>query len=138
MVWGKPEDMSRHLEGEDHIRLWPLPCLTAMVNRVKVTLEEIVGNSLHVMTHVCIETITLVRQLPHRNFPATSLPADPTALSVFWAVSMHIPDDDVCAQFVAMSICAFPRPWVLHCMPRKSGSLWVVFSTVVHKGGGLP
>ena len=42
MVWGKPQDMSRHPEGEDHIRLWTLPCLTLMVNRGKATLEGII------------------------------------------------------------------------------------------------
>ena len=37
-----------------------------------------------------------------------------------------------------MSARAFPRPWVLHHMPMKSGFLWVTFSAVVHEGGGLP
>ena len=51
---------------------------------------------------------------------------------------MDIPDDDVCAQFVAMSARAFPRPWIIHRMPMKRGSLWVICLTVVHEGGGLP
>ena len=41
MVLGKPEDTSRHPEGEHHIRLWFLPCLTLMVNRVMATFEGI-------------------------------------------------------------------------------------------------
>ena len=63
---------------------------------------------------------------------------DGIALSVFWALSMYIHDDEVCAQFIAMSARAFPRPWIIHRMPMRRGSLWVIFSTVVHEGGGLP
>ena len=39
MVWGKPEDMAKHPDGEEHIRLWDLPRLWAMVTRVKAKLE---------------------------------------------------------------------------------------------------
>ena len=63
---------------------------------------------------------------------------DAIALSVFWALSMDIRDDDVCTQFFAMFALAFPRPWIIHRMPMKRGSLWVIYSTVVHEGGGLP
>ena len=66
-VWGKPEDMSKHPEGEEHIQPWNLPCLTAMVTRVKAKLEAILGKTLHVMTQGYIESITHVRQLPHRK-----------------------------------------------------------------------
>ena len=138
MVWGKPEDMAKHPDGEEHIRLWDLPCLLAMVTRLKAKLEAILGKTLHVMTQGYIESITHVRQLLHRDFPAASLPVDGIALSVFWALSMDIPDDEVCALFVAMSARAFPRPWIIHCMPMRRGSLWVIWSTVVHEGGGLP
>ena len=51
---------------------------------------------------------------------------------------MDIPDDEVCAQFVAISARAIPRPWIIHRMPMRRGSLWVILSTVVHEGGGLP
>ena len=44
MVWGKPEDMSKHPDGEEHIHLWDLPRLTAMVTRVKAKLEAILAN----------------------------------------------------------------------------------------------
>ena len=138
MVWGKPGDMSKHPDGEEHIRLWGLPRLTAMVTRVKAKLEAIWGKTLHVMTQGYIESITHVPQLPHRGFPAASLPTDGIALSVFCSLSMDIRDDDVCAQFVAMYACAFPRPWIIYRMPMKRGSLWVISSTVVHEGGGLP
>ena len=138
MVWGKPEDMAKHPDHEEHIRLWDLPCLSAMVTRVKAKLEAILDKTLHVMTQGYIESITHVRQLPHRDFPAASLPVDGIALSVFWALSMDIPDDEVCAHFVAMSTRAFPRPWIIHRMPMRRGSLWVIWSTVVHEGGGLP
>ena len=74
-----------------------------MVTPVKAKLEAILGKMLHVMTQGYIESITHVRQLPHRDFPAASLPVDGIALSVFWALSMDIPDDEVCAQFGAMS-----------------------------------
>ena len=63
---------------------------------------------------------------------------DGIALSVFWALSMNIPDDDDCAQFVAMPARAFSRPWIIHRMPMKRGSMWVICSTMVHEGGGLP
>ena len=49
MVWGKPEDMSKHPDGEEHIHLWDLPRLSAMVTRVKAKLEAILGKTLHVM-----------------------------------------------------------------------------------------
>ena len=138
MVWGKPHDVSRHSEGAGHICLRILPCLTLMVNRVKATLEGIFGKSLCVMTQGYIESISPVRELPHRDFPVASLPADGLALSVFWAVSMDFEDDDTCAQFVAMFACALPRPWVVRCMPMKRGSVWVIFSTVMHEAGDLP
>ena len=138
MVWGKPEDMAKHPDGEEHICLWDLPRLSAMVTRVKAKLEAILGKTLHVMTQGYIESITHVRQLPHRDFSAASLPVDGIALSVFWAPSMDIPDDEVCAQFVATCARAFPRPWIIHRMPMRRGSLWVICSTVVHEGGGLP
>ena len=77
------------------------------------------------MTQGYIESITLVRPLSHHDFPTASLPADGVALSVFWAASMDILEDDVCAQFVAMSACAFPWRWIVHRMPMKRGSLWV-------------
>ena len=54
-----------------------------MVTRVKAKLEAILGKTLHVMTQGYIESITHVRQLPHRDFPAASLPVDGIALSVF-------------------------------------------------------
>ena len=138
IVWGKPQDMSRHPGGEDHIWLWTLPCLTLMVNRVKATLEGIIVKSLYVMTQGYIDSITQVRQLPHRDFPTGSLPANGVALSVFWAVSMDIPEDGVCAQFVAMSARASPKPWIVHRMPMKRVSLWVIFPTLIHEGGGVP
>ena len=50
MVWGKPEDMPKHPDGEEHIQLWDLPRLTAMVTRVKAKLEAILGKRLQVMT----------------------------------------------------------------------------------------
>ena len=65
MVWGKPEDMSKHPDWEGHIQLWDLPRLTAMVTRVKAKLEAILGKTLHVITQGYIESITHVRQLPH-------------------------------------------------------------------------
>ena len=65
MVWGKPEDMSKHPDGSEHIQLWDLPRLTAMVTRVKARLEVILGKTLHVMTQGYIESITHVQQLPH-------------------------------------------------------------------------
>ena len=37
-------------EQGDQLSLWTLPCLTLMVNRVKATLEGIIGKSLYVMT----------------------------------------------------------------------------------------
>ena len=37
-----------------------------------------------------------------------------------------------------MSARAFPRPRMIHRMPMRRGSLWVICSTVVHEGGGLP
>ena len=86
VVWGKPEDMAKHPDGEEHIRLWDLPRLSAMVTRVKAKLEAILGQMLHVMTQGYIESITHVRQLPHRDFPAASLRVDGIALSVFWAL----------------------------------------------------
>ena len=138
MVWGTPEDTAKHPDGEEHIRLRDLPRLLAMVTRVKAKLEAILGKTLHVMTQDYIQSITHVRQLPHRDFPAVSLPVDGIALSVFWALSMDIPDDEVCAQFVAMSARVFPRPWIIHRMPMRRGSLRVICSTVVHEGGGLP
>ena len=61
MVWGKPEDMSKHPDGEEHIRLWDLPRLSAMVTRVKAELEAILGKTLHIMTQGYIESITHVR-----------------------------------------------------------------------------
>ena len=97
MVWGKPEDMSKHPDGEEHIHLSDLPRLTAMVTRVKAKMEAILGKTLHVRTQGYIESITHVRQLPHQDFPAVSLLLDGIALSVFWALSMDIPEDDVCA-----------------------------------------
>ena len=54
-------------------------------------------------------------------------------LSVFWAVSMDIPGDDICANFVAMFARDFPRPWMVHRMPMKRVSLWVIFSTLIHE-----
>ena len=97
MVWGKQEDMSKHPDGEEHIQLWDLPRLSAMVTRVKAKLEAILGKMLHVTTQGYIESITHLRQLPHRDFTAASLPVDGITLSVFWALSMDIPDDEVCA-----------------------------------------
>ena len=97
MVWGKPEDMSKHPDGEEHIQLWDLPRLSAMVTRVKAKLKAVLGKTLHVMTQGYTESISHVRQLPHRDFPAASLPVDGIALSAFWALSMDIPDDEVCA-----------------------------------------
>ena len=138
MVWGKPEDMSKHPDGEEHIQLWDLPHPTAMVTRVKAKPEAIFGKTLHVMTQGYTESITHVRQLTHGDFPAVSLPVDGITLSVFWALSMVIHDDEVCAQFVAMSARAFPGPWIIRRMPMRRGSLWVICSTVVHEGGGLP
>ena len=41
MLWGKPGDMAKHPDGEEHIRLWDLPRLSAMVTRVKAKLEAI-------------------------------------------------------------------------------------------------
>ena len=93
---------------------------------------------LHVMTQGYIESITHVRRLPHRDFPAASLLVDGIALCLFWALSMDIPNDEVCAQFVAMPARVFPRRWIIHRMPMRRGSLWVICSTVVHEGGGLP
>ena len=55
-----------------------------MVTRVKAKLEASLGKTLHVMTQGYIESITHVRQLPHRDFHAASLPVDGIALSVFW------------------------------------------------------
>ena len=135
---GIGEDTAKHPDGEEHIRLWDLPCLSAIVTPVKAKLEAILGKTLHVMTQGYIESITHVRQLPHQDFPAASLPVDGIALSVFWALSTDIPDDEVCAQFVAMSARAFPRPWIIHRMPMRRGSLWVIWSMVVHEGGSLP
>ena len=126
MLWGKLEDMSKHPDGEEDIQLWDVPRLTAMVTHVKAKLEAILGKTLHVMTQGYIESITHLRQLPHRDFPTASLPVDGIALSVCWALSMDVPDDDVCAQFVAMSNRGTPRPWIIHCMPMKRGSLWVM------------
>ena len=123
MVCGKPEDMAKHPDGEEHVRPWDLPCMSAMLMRVKASLEAILGKTLHVMTQGHIEFITHVRQLPQRDFSAASLPVDGIALSVFWALSMDIPDDEVCAQFVAMSAHVFPRPWIIHRMPMRRGSL---------------
>ena len=40
MVCGKPEDMSKHPDGEEHIQLWDLPRLSAMVTRVKAKFYE--------------------------------------------------------------------------------------------------
>ena len=40
--------------------------------------------------------------------------------------------------FFAMSARAFPQRWIVHHMPMKRGSLWVIFSTLTHEGGGLP
>ena len=97
IVWGKPEDMPKHPDGEEHIQLWDLPRLTAMVTRVKTKLEAILGKTPHVMMQGYIESITHVRQLPHGDFPTASLPVDGIALSLFSALSMDIPDDDVCA-----------------------------------------
>ena len=105
-----------------------------MVTRLKAKLEAILGKTLQGY----IESITHVRQMPHRDFPAASPPVDGIALSVFWALSMDVPDDDVCARFVAMSARAFPRPWIIHRTPMKRGSLWVICSTLVHEGGGVP
>ena len=138
MVWGKPEDMSKHPDGDEHIQLWDPPRLTPMVTRLKAKLEEILGKTLHVMTQGYSESITHVRQLPHRDLPTVSLLVDGIPLSVFSALWKDNPDDDVCAQFVAMSARAFPSPWSIHRMPMKRCSLWVICSTVVHKGGGLP
>ena len=138
MVRGKAEDMSKHLDGEDHIQVWSLPCLTAMVTRVKATPEVMLGKTLQVMTQRYIASVTHLRQLPHRDFHAASLPVDGIALPVFLALLMDIPDDDGYAQFVAMSVRAFPPPGIIHRMPMKSGSLRVMCLTVVHEGGGLP
>ena len=49
MVWGKPEVMSKHPDGKEHIKLWDLLRLTPMVTRVKAKLEAIFGKTLHVM-----------------------------------------------------------------------------------------
>ena len=138
MVWWKLQDMSKHPDGEDHIQLWSLSCLAAMVTRVKAKVESILGKTLYIMTQRYMKSITRVRQLLHQDFPPASLPVDGIALSVFWALSMDILDDDVCAQFVAMSARAFDRPWIVHRMRMKRGSLWVIYSIVVHEGGGLP
>ena len=51
---------------------------------------------------------------------------------------MDMRDDDVCAQCVAMFALIFPRPGINHRMPMIRGSMWVICSTVVHEGGGLP
>ena len=83
MVWGKPENMAKHPDGEEHICLWDLPRLSAMVTPVKAKLEAILGKALHVMTQGYIKSISHVCQLPHRDFPAASLPVDGIALSVF-------------------------------------------------------
>ena len=90
------------------------------------------------MTQGYSGSITHVRQLPHRDFVASSLPVDGITLSVFWAPSMDIPDDDVSTQFVLMSARAFPRPWIIHRMPMKRGSLCMIGPTAVHEGHGLP
>ena len=119
IVWGKPKDMSKHPDAEEHIQLWELPRLTAMVRRVNAKLEEILGKTLHVMTKGYIESIAHVRPLPQRDFPAASLPVDGIALSVFWTLPTDIPDDEVCAQFTAMSARAFPRPRSIHRMPMR-------------------
>ena len=98
MVWGKPEDMAKHPDGEERIHLWDPPRLSAMATRVTANLEAILGKTLHVMTYTSyIESITHVRQLLHRDFLAASLPVDGIALSVFWALLMDISDDEVCA-----------------------------------------
>ena len=68
-----------------------------MVTRVKAKLKAIMGKTLHVMSQGCMESITHVQQLRHRDFPAAPLPVHGIALSLFWALSMDIPDDDVCA-----------------------------------------
>ena len=109
-----------------------------MVHRVNGTLEGIVPKSLYVMTQGYIESITAVRQFPHRDFLRNSLPVDGVAVSIFWAFSMDILDDDECAQWVGMYARVFHHPWVVHHMPMKRGSLWVVFSTLIHEGEGLP
>ena len=49
-MWGKPQDVSRHPEGEYHIWLWTLRSLTLMVNCAKATMERIVGKSMYVIT----------------------------------------------------------------------------------------
>ena len=71
-------------------------------------LEAIVGKNLYVMTHGCIASTSRVRQLPHSELHAASLPADGVAVLVFAAVSIDNPNHDVCAQFVAMSVVALP------------------------------
>ena len=108
-----------------------------MVTSVKAKLEAILGKTVHVMTQGYIESFTHVRQLPHQDFLAASLPVDGIAPSVCWALLMDIPDDEVCAQYVAMYAHAFPWPWIIHRMPMKRGSLWVICLTVLHEGGGL-
>ena len=118
----KPQD----IEWEGHILLWTLLSLTLMVNRVKAAPEGIIGKSLYVMTQGYIESITPVPKLPHREFLVASLRAHGVALSVFCTVSMDIPDVQV-----AKSSRAFPRPLVVHRMPMKRASLWLIFSTVI-------
>ena len=62
-----------------------------MVNLVKATAEGSVGKSLYLMAQGYIESITLVRQFPHLDCLAASLPTDGLTLPVFWAISMDIP-----------------------------------------------
>ena len=70
MVWGKPEDMSKHPDGEEHIRVWDLPRPSAMVTRVKAKLEAILGKTLHVMTQGYVMANT---RKPWRMLFATNL-----------------------------------------------------------------
>ena len=104
------------------MRLWTLPCLPLMVSRVKAAGERITGKSLSVMKQESVASITPIRQLPPRDFPTASPPANGVALSIFWGVSMDDQDDDVCARFAAMSARAFLPPWVVHHMPMNRGS----------------
>ena len=67
-------------EGEDHIQLWPVLCLIAIVSRVKATKEGLVGESLYAIKRGHIESVSLLHQFPHFDFPAASLPTDGVSL----------------------------------------------------------
>ena len=44
----------------------------------------------------------------------------------------------MCTTHSHTAPCTFPRPWVVHRMPKRRCSLFVIFSTCVQDGGGLP